>query len=561
MLESALFEGIPADDVGAILAGLRRRSYPSGAIVIEEGDVLNEMYVIETGEADVLGTDPSGREQQLGRARPGETVGEMSFLTRRPSSATVRARSDLEVAVFDYAEFEDRTSIHPQLYRNLGTLLSDRLARTNRLLLDRPAGGSILLHDLGAPSLMGYALACSLAWHTREPVMLLVDESDGAEELTVFARAVDGKPPRPGVAHVAVTGSVDAAAQARQQGWAYVLVQSRQPRPESASRSVYLERSSCRDERGTVAVPPLTASDDAALRSGSLPATTDAGRALGRVARRLAGLQVGVALGAGSSKGYAHVGVLSTLEEHNVAIDYVTGTSIGAAVAVMLALGAGAQEMIGYLDQLGSHLFRPAVPVRSVLSSAPLRKKLQSILGDARIEDLPLPLAVVAADLVERREVVFRSGLVWPAVMASVSIPGVYPAVRMGGYTLVDGGVLNPVPSDLVADMGADVVIAVKLSGRVSAGERQEAEAIVPDGKPPQVLEVLTRSYELMQSRIATQTARATVTISPRCDEGVGDGIRGFIRGRRFLDVGSRTAADALPRLGAALPWLRETSV
>ncbi len=80
------------------------------------------------------------------------------------------------------------------------------------------------------------------------------------------------------------------------------------------------------------------------------------------------------------------------------------------------------------------------------------------------IEQLPLPLALVAADLETRREVVFRTGPVWLAVLASISIPGVYPALKVGGYTLVDGGVLTPVPTNVAAGMGADIVVAVRLS-------------------------------------------------------------------------------------------------
>lgn len=567
VLESAFFEGIPAPEASAILAGLPRRLFPSGSVVVEQGDVLTELYVIESGEADVFAIDPAGGEQSLARARAGETLGEMSFLTQRPSSATVRAHSDVEVAVLDQAEFELRATAHPQLYRNLGVLLSERLARTNRLLLGERARESILLHDLGAPPLLGYALACSLASHTRAPIVLLVEGDDAPEALIALARTVEGNPPQPGKAHVVVIPSAEtgrdwlpAAAHARQQGWACVLVQSRQPRSEPHSQLVYLEQGGCRDRGGAVAVPPLTSADEESLRSGSLPATTDAGRALGRLARRVAGLQVGVALGSGSSKGYAHIGVLSALERHGVAIDYIGGASIGAAVAGLFALGSSPNEMIDFLDQFGSDLFRPTVPLRGLLSSAPLRRSLQTIGGDVRIEDLPLPLAIIASDLVERREIVFRSGLLWLAVLASVSIPGIFPATRIGRHALVDGGVLNPVPSDVVAGMGADVVIAVKLSGRVSEGERQEAEAVGPIGTPPRVLEVLIRSIELMQSRIATQTAQATITISPRCDEVAGDGIRGFTRGRRFVEVGEQAAEAALPRLAGALPWLREMS-
>jgi NTE family protein len=210
---------------------------------------------------------------------------------------------------------------------------------------------------------------------------------------------------------------------------------------------------------------------------------------------------------------------------------------------------------------VGAAAFRLAVPGASFLSSAGLRDALRAVDGQARIESLRIPLAIMAADVLTYQEVVFRSGLLWPAVLASMSIPGAYPAQRMGPYTLVDGGILNPVPSNVVAGMGADVVIGVPLVGGRTLTSVQP-EAVVPAGRPPSVLEVITRSIEIMQNKISSATAaEATVMIAPVIAEAAGPGgwgLRNFSQGRRLIEAGAAATEEALPRLAAALPWLRD---
>ncbi len=103
------------------------------------------------------------------------------------------------------------------------------------------------------------------------------------------------------------------------------------------------------------------------------------------------------------------------------------------------------------------------LPGRGLLSSTGIRNLLRKTAGEILIQDLPMPLAIVAADVENHREVVIRRGLLWQAVLASISIPGIYAAQRMGEYTLVDGGVVNPVPASVAAQMGADIVLAVRL--------------------------------------------------------------------------------------------------
>ena len=182
---------------------------------------------------------------------------------------------------------------------------------------------------------------------------------------------------------------------------------------------------------------------------------------------------------------------------------------------------------------------------------------MQETVGDALLEELRIPAGIVTADLDNEREVVLRRGLVWLAVLASISIPGVYPPVRVGPHRLVDGGVVNPVPNDVAADLGADVVIAVRLV--TPAAERDPSGEAVPGsgGGGPSALSTIIRSIEMMQSAMGPrQTEVPTIAVTPRLVDLPAGGLRRFAEGRRLVEAGEEAAEAALPRLAAAVPWL-----
>lgn len=526
----SFFEGVPAEEVADILGRLELRRFPAGSIVFAEGDYPGQIYVAESGSAEVLVADRSGTVQRVGHITPGTTVGEMSLFTGQPASATVRALDDFDVRVLSEADFARFAAAHPQIYRNLGGILADRLARTNRMAV-RGGEGKVAVLRGGSP-LTAYALACSVAWHSRESTVLLAP--DAGLELAPFADRVGG-----GAAVL-----FDAAANVGELAVEYdhVLVYG-------GARAV---------EARVVDIPAveLQPADDQGLRDGLLPSTTPAGRALGRTARGLAGLTVGLALGAGGLRGYAHIGVLRALERIGLEPDYICGTSIGAAVGASYACGNDPGEVKILLDRCAKTLFRPTLPIKGFMSSTPLGRFLKEAYQGKRIEELALPLGIVAADLPTQQEVVFRRGLVWRAVLASISIPGVYPAQQMGRYTLVDGGIVNSLPVGAAADMGADVVLAVRL---LSAIERPEsdAEAVDASESPPTALSVLLRSIEIMQSRTSRETRAAAVTIVvPEMGPISGGKLRKFAEGQRYLDAGEGALEAALPRVASVLPWV-----
>jgi NTE family protein len=190
------------------------------------------------------------------------------------------------------------------------------------------------------------------------------------------------------------------------------------------------------------------------------------------------------------------------------------------------------------------------------MSHAGVARIMRDVWGDTtRIEDLPIPLAIVTADLVTGREVVLNRGLLWAAALAGISIPGIYPPQRMGGRLLVDGGVVDPVPSGVVRSLGADIVIAVRLSTRAAAAV-EFAEAIEASGKVPSVVHTILRSRDLMLGRDRSAHREASVVIEPEFLPSTGMGLRDFSRGQRFVEIGEAAADESLPRITARLPWL-----
>jgi NTE family protein len=176
--------------------------------------------------------------------------------------------------------------------------------------------------------------------------------------------------------------------------------------------------------------------------------------------------KIGLAMSGGGARALAHVGVLKILAEAGITVDCVSGTSMGGVIAAAYACGIPVSEIEEMALQL-SHThelvkFLDISPQRrGLLEGAHIRDYLARLFIDRNIENLSVRLALPSVDLIQSREIVFTSGLVLPAVMATIAVPGLFKPVEIGSYRLVDGGVLNNLPVDRVRELGADVVFAV----------------------------------------------------------------------------------------------------
>ncbi|MFL5257689.1 MAG: patatin-like phospholipase family protein [Rhodopila sp.] len=176
---------------------------------------------------------------------------------------------------------------------------------------------------------------------------------------------------------------------------------------------------------------------------------------------------MGLALGSGSARGLAHIGVLRALQEAGIAVDVVAGTSIGALIGAIHAAGRldGLQAFFQSLDWLGMMRFVDVVlPKSGLIDGARITALVREHVAARTIEALPKPFAAVATDLASSDPAVLRSGDVIEAVRASISVPGIFTPVRYGGRILVDGGLVDPVPVTVARALGAEFVIAVDLN-------------------------------------------------------------------------------------------------
>ncbi|QQK80623.1 patatin-like phospholipase family protein [Salicibibacter cibi] len=174
---------------------------------------------------------------------------------------------------------------------------------------------------------------------------------------------------------------------------------------------------------------------------------------------------VGLALGSGGARGFAHIGVLEVFEEEGIPINFIAGSSMGAVIGTLAALGRSADD----LKQL-ANLFRRkyyidfTVPKMGLVSGKRLEELFFMLTKGEMLENLDIPATVVTTDLNSGERVLFTNGSIAKALRATISIPGIFVPVRYGEHLLVDGGVIDRVPANVVTDMGADLVVAVDVS-------------------------------------------------------------------------------------------------
>ncbi len=251
------------------------------------------------------------------------------------------------------------------------------------------------------------------------------------------------------------------------------------------------------------------------------------------------GKRVGLALGGGAVRGFAHVGVLRVLEREGIEVDCVAGTSIGSVVGLACAAGLTSQQTHEFaLRFRWRDIGRPVWPRQGFFTFARLEAFLVDVLGDLTFGDLEKPFAAVATDLATGEQVILRQGRVAPAVRASCSVPGLVVPVPLEGRILVDGGIVNSLPISVVRGLGADVVIAVGL---------HSPSAVCPSG--PFRIGIAAIEYLVMHAGDDVADADIHMPIPAR-------GLRSlaFTSHRdRLVSMGERVAEQALPEIWAAL--------
>jgi NTE family protein len=231
---------------------------------------------------------------------------------------------------------------------------------------------------------------------------------------------------------------------------------------------------------------------------------------LGLESGRPDGKKLGLALGSGVARGLAHIGVLGVLEKEGITVDMIAGTSIGALIGALYAQGRTIGEITDIARELGSnrlsYLLDLNLPKTGLLRGRRIEDGLKKFFGNMEFGDLKMPFACVATDIDTGEEVVIDKGPLWQAIRASVSIPVVLAVAKWEDRYLVDGGLVNPVPVNILKEMGADRIVAVNVIPDRSVREATE----------PNIFDVIMQTLHIVgYYAVKSSIEEADIVIEP----------------------------------------------
>lgn len=249
-------------------------------------------------------------------------------------------------------------------------------------------------------------------------------------------------------------------------------------------------------------------------------------------------VKLGLALGGGAARGFAHVGVIQVLEEAGIQPHLVVGTSAGSLVAALYASGKNGAQLQRVAETMEEAALTDwTIPwlSRGMMRGDALARYVSVQTGGRRIEDVRLPLGIVATDLHNGQGMLFQRGDIATAVRASSAVPSVFEPVRIGGRDYVDGGLVSPVPVRYARQMGADLVLAVDISS-------------APEGnKAADMLQILLQTFTIMSKSInGFELKEADVVVRPALNH---VGSAAFSERRRSIEAGRQAMLQALPQL------------
>ncbi len=501
---TTLFGALDAAVLAELEAELEWMTLVSGETLIHQGDPGDCLYVVISGRLRVV-LEQDGQEirvfREVGR---GESIGEMALLTGEKRTATIYATRDTEVVQLSQDSFDRLLERHPQavtksftraIIQSLNRQLAGEKPGVNAHITVAviPASPDVLLTQFTerlvtgltaiAPTMhlssarvdaylgeAGIAQDDMTAWDARDVKLVgwlsdqetkyrhIVYEADPtatpwtqrclrqADQILIVAHSTGD--PVPGALEVELLGGNDSRARKRT---SLVLLHRNGDRLPVGTRHWLAQRQ--------------------VEQHHHLRWDTDGD--FGRLARFVAGRAVGLALGGGGARGFAHIGVIRALHEAGIPIDAIGGTSVGALIGAQYAMGWG-HEMILERTRAATKVNTNdyTVPFVSLLAGRKMSESFAEVFGSVHIDDLWLPCFCVSTNLTQADIMVHRTGLLWRGVRASNGLPGLLPPLIQDGDALIDGGLLDNLPMGIMRELcGSGTVIAVDVAPPVDLAE------------------------------------------------------------------------------------------
>jgi NTE family protein len=476
-----LFAGLDELALAAICERLAMLWIPSGNNLFAEDDVADAMYVLLSGTLAVIQHDANQQVRLLGLIHAGETVGEMAILSGRNRSATVQAIRDCEVARFSRADFENLMARQPSAMLQLARLAFARLeaASLANARPQNPAKAFCVVPvssqhrgDQFTDFIEQFQLSLS-----RFGTVAVINESDGQNRSSSDFNAIEQR-----YRYLIYTSSSASGAWfdlCKRQSDEWLLLDW----PESRDGASIAAISQPITPPSSLEAQPLKRQHWISIQS--LASTLSCASAfiltpqakvhhvkqskdIDRIVRLLTGHATGLVLGGGGARGFAHLGVIRALREHDLQIDAVGGTSIGAVIAAGVAMEWSDEELYARYHRsfVAKNPLRDyTLPFIALVAGRQATQHLRREYGDWLIEDLRLPYFCVSTNLTRGVVKEHHQGPLWHALRASIAIPGILPPVFHQQEVYVDGGVINNLPIDVMRKNIGGRVIGVDIAG------------------------------------------------------------------------------------------------
>ncbi len=459
-----------------LLAEANWFSLPGGMMLERTGENYRALFLVLTGCLGVFITDADGSKRLVAQVPAGETVGEMTLISGEPPSAQVVALRDTELLRISAAGFEQLIARHPKVMLNLMRILTRRLNDTTRQNSDRRRPRTFamipLQEGLGEEPIADRLSAALVAMGARSGVLNVAEAERPTEWLNNFEASHDfvfyrGDLPDSPWAHLCL----------RQADRVFLLARADRPLPlKPLDFPAFKERSSglpelllLHPESHLYSLPEHFAVHSG-LFEGHHHIRSGQPEDIRRLARFVAERAVGLVLAGGGARGFAHIGVIKALTEAGVPFDHLGGTSMGAIIAAGLACEWGIDELVARMREAfvdTNPLSDYTLPLIALVRGKKVSDLLHENFAEIRIEELAKPYFCVSSDLTTGRIHLHRDGLLWRALRASVSLPGILPPVTHHGHLLVDGGVMNNLPVDIIAQQAKGPIIASDVTGEL----------------------------------------------------------------------------------------------
>jgi NTE family protein len=471
-------------DVGeAALKGLLSEAnwfgLPGGTLLDRDGENDSALFLVVTGCLGVFVPDDHDERRLVAHVPAGETVGEMSLISGKAKhSAQLVALRDTELLRISPKGFETLVSRYPRVMMNLMQLLVRRLHDTTRSISDgaRPKTFAIIpLQEGLSEAPIAHRLVTALSEMGLRAAVLDAGVADqSAEWFNTFEAAHDvilyrGDVPDSAWTHLCL----------RQADRIFLLAYANRPLPLAPlDMPAFKTRASGAPQLLLLHPGGINRGlpEHFSLRNGLFEAHhhVRAGRPgdIQRLARFISGRAIGLVLAGGGARGFAHIGIAKALMEAGVPFDHLGGTSMGAIIAAGLANEWSIEELTERMHAAfvaTNPLSDFTLPLIALVRGKKVSTLLRDHFGEIRIGELPKPFFCVSSDLTTGRIHEHRSGLVWRALRASVSLPGILPPVSHHGHLLVDGGVMNNLPVDVMRARapGSGPIIACDITGEL----------------------------------------------------------------------------------------------